>query len=199
MENLIEEFLKIDVVGSGYGDGSGLNSILCENEHLNEYRKGFLDKQIATLKKFKGNEVYYIDNIPCYFLAIKRNTAKVQVIKNDFTTELQYISKQGSLFAHGKTKDESLQSVLDKHFASLSFSEKKSEFVLKFKKNETYKAQIFFDWHHILTGSCKYGRLDFIQSRGIKLDSEMSVIDFLTITQSEYNGNIIKEILSEIT
>lgn len=203
MEDLIKRFLAIEPLGYGYGygygDGSKLHSVICEEVDLKDYRKGFIDKQIATLKKFNGNDVYYVDNIPCYFLAIKDGLAKVKIIKDDFTTEVRYISKQGNLFAHGKTKEEASQSVLDKHFASLSFAEKKSEFIKKFKKNDKHKANIFFDWHHILTGSCKSGRLDFIQSRGISLESEMTVLDFLQVTQNEYNGAIIKEILSEIT
>ena len=220
MEGLIKDFISIEPLGygsgSGYGDGSGdgygsgygsgygygdgykVNNPFFNQSKIKEYRKGFIDKEIATFKTFKGKEVYYIDNIPCCFLAIKDNVAKVDIIKEDFTTEVQYIAKRGNLFAHGYTKQEAVQSAIDKHFASLSFQEKKIEFISKFKKNDVNKNKVYFEWHHILTGSCKSGRLNFIQSRGINLYDEMTVVEFLTITQNEYNGNIIKEILSEI-
>lgn len=129
MESLIKEFLRIGTVGDGYGDGSGsgdgygdgLNTIISPKNHISEYRKGFLTKEIHSLKTFEVKPVYYIDDIPCYFLSIVGNMAKVKVIKDDFTTVTRYVAKQGDLFAHGETKEEALEDVSNKFYSSLSF------------------------------------------------------------------------------
>ena len=61
---------------------------------------------------------------------------------------------------------------------------------------ENITNRLFFGWHHFLTGSCQEGRMRFVESKGIDLDSEMTTIDFLNLTKNEYNGNAIAEILN---
>ena len=202
MEDLIKQFMAVTPQISGYGDGDGdgdgSGSGYVKTPLLVEYKKGFLDKYIASLKSFKNKPVYYIDNIPCVFLSIIDNMAKVEVINNDFTTKKMYIAKSGSLFAHGESKKAALKSVNDKYYASLSFEEKKAEFLLKFKKSKKYSNRLFFDWHHFLTGSCESGRLRFVESHGIDLDGKMTTSEFLKLTKNEYNHRVIKEILEQI-
>jgi hypothetical protein len=119
----------------------------------------------------------------------------VLVIKDDMSTSKMYIAKSGNLFAHGETKELALRDVNEKYFASLSFEEKKSEFIKKFKKDEKYSNKLFFEWHHLLTGSCESGRLMFIQSHGISLDDSMTTLQFLNLTKTAYNGEVINDIL----
>jgi hypothetical protein len=180
--------------GSGYGDGDGDVKTI----DIAEYRKGFISKQIASFKSYKGKPVYYIDEIPCTFLSIVNNLAKVEVIKDDYNAQKMYIAKSGSLFAHGETKEEAIQSVHDKYFASLSFDERKAEFIKTFKKDQAYSNKLFFDWHYLLTGSCESGRMMFVKSRNIDLNSEMTAYDFLNLTKNEYNGEVIRDILEQI-
>src|ERR1700761_6586612 len=164
--------------GYGYGYGYGYGSGDIKEPIYAEYRKGFIDKQIASFKSFNGRPVYYIDNIPCTFLSIANNLAKVLVINNDMSTKKMYIAKAKNLFAHGDTKEEAIRAVNDKFFASLSFEEKKSEFIGLFKKDGVYPNRHFFEWHHHLTGSCESGRLMFVKSHGIDLDEGMSTLTF---------------------
>ncbi|WP_298845605.1 hypothetical protein [uncultured Clostridium sp.] len=194
--------------GSGYGDGSGSGSgygsgygygdggIVKINPKYEQYKKGFLYKKIASFMTFNKKPVYYVDNIPCVFLSIVNNVAKVLVIQYDFSIQKSYIAKSNNLFAHGDTKEEAIQSVNDKYFASLSFDEKKNEFIKLFKKDEKYANKLFFDWHHSLTGSCETGRRMFVQSHGIDLSAEMTTLDFLKLTQNEYKGEMIRQILA---
>ena len=184
--------------GSGSGDGNVYN-ILFQQSHLSEYKKGFLTKKIASLKTFKSKLVYYIDNIPCYFLSIVGNTAKVNVIKDDFSVEKQYICKQGNLFAHGKTRESALHSVAAKFYALLSVKEKKAEFISKFNLRQTYKMHDFYNWHHFLTGSCKSGLDDFIKTHKLYHTDNMTLLEFLELAKDNYNGAIFKEILVEYT
>ena len=170
-----------------------------QQSHLSEYKKGFLTKKIASLKTFKSKLVYYIDNIPCYFLSIVGNTAKVNVIKDDFSVEKQYICKQGNLFAHGKTRESALHSVAAKFYALLSVKEKKAEFISKFNLRQTYKMHDFYNWHHFLTGSCKSGLDDFIKTHKLYHTDNMTLLEFLELAKDNYNGAIFKEILVEYT
>jgi hypothetical protein len=183
--------------GYGYGDGYGDGDVKTINH--SEYKKGFLDKQIHSLKSFNGDPVYYIDNIPCTFLSIVNNVAKVAVIKDDFSIKKMYIAKSGNLFAHGDTKEQALRAVNEKFYASMSFEERKAEFISKFKNDAVYPNRHFFEWHHLLTGSCESGRMMFVESHGIDLDAGMNTITFLNLTKNEYNGEIIKDILSQIS
>ncbi|MGN6559720.1 MAG: hypothetical protein ACTHJ2_04265 [Candidatus Nitrosocosmicus sp.] len=184
--------------GSGYGSGDGSGYGDLKVDIAIDYRKGFLEKQIHSFKSFNGKPVYYIDDIPCIFLSIVNNIAKVLVIKDDMSTEKMYIAKSGDLFAHGESKEDAISAVNDKFYSSLSFEEKKSEFVKSFKLNESYSNSTFFEWHHFLTGSCKSGRLMFVQSKGIDLNGKMTTSDFLNLTKNEYNGSVIKDILNTL-
>ena len=184
--------------GYGYGDGSGSGYGYCVKiVNPKNYVKGFLDKKIHGFDKFKGKSVYYIDNIPCCFLSIVNNIAKVEIIKDDFTIEKQYVAKLNNYFAHGITKEKALQAVNDKFFANISFDEKKKEFVKLFEKGKSYSASFFFYWHHFLTGSCESGRIMFVKSKCIDLESKMSLETFFEYTKNEYNSERIKEVMNE--
>ena len=50
----------------------------------------------------------------------------------------------------------------------------------------------FYDWHHILTGSCRMGRDEFCKAHDIDLTKKYTVRYFLQITKKAYGGNIIK-------
>ena len=185
-----------DGSGDGYGSGYGYGDI--KPPVFTEYKKGFLTKEIHGFKTFNKQPVYYIDNIPCIFLSIVNNVAKVNVINDDMSVKTMYIAKSGNLFAHGDNKEHAVRSVTDKFFASLSFEQKKTEFVSKFKKEIEYSNRLFFAWHHHLTGSCESGRMLFVKSHGIDLDGKMTTLNFLNLTKNEYNGSAITEILNSI-
>ena len=165
---------------------------------MTDYRKGFITKKVASLKSFKGKPVYYIDEIPCIFLSIVGNIAKVEVIRDDYSTKKQYIAKSGNYFAHGKTKEQALRDVHNKFFASMSFEERKAEFVKTFKRDKEYSNKDWFTWHGLLTGSCESGRSMFVKSKGIDLNGKMTTLEFLILTKNEYNGYKIAMILEDI-
>ena len=76
------------------------------------------------------------------------------------------------------------------------------ERVALFKQNfsqGTFKAKDFYNWHNILTGSCKFGRDVFVQQKGIDLESNMTVLEFINLTQNEYGSHIIKLLLDKTT
>lgn len=46
----------------------------------------------------------------------------------------------------------------------------------------------------LLTGSCLAGRNAFVKDRGLTLDGETTVTDFIELTKSAYNGSVIRNL-----
>lgn len=173
MEELIKKFLG----GSGYGSGSGYGDL-----HLTTYN---------------GQPVYYIDDIPCYFISINKNLlfAKVVVINiSDFSITPQFVFKFNGCFAHGDTLKEAKRDAENKYYAQLDVSERISAFNKAFNRGVKYDAQLFYDWHSTLTGSCETGKSMFIKQHAINLDSKLTVDEFISITKNAYGGEIIKQL-----
>ena len=171
-----------DGFGSGSGDGSGY---------------GFGDGSGEKLMKYQGKKVYYIDSIPCVFESVHDNWASVMVINcEDFTTKKAVVAKLDGLFAHGETVREAFSAVTEKVMDNMDDDEKKRRFLEAFPEYETpYKIDDFFSWHHIVTGSCEFGRKKFAQEHGINLDGEMTVKQFIELTRGSYGGYRIGELL----
>ena len=59
-----------------------------------------------------------------------------------------------------------------------------------------YSAKDLFIWHHILTGSCKFGREIFCKDRNIDINKdEFTIYEFIDLTKDSYMGEIIKKLL----
>lgn len=83
--------------------------------------------------------------------------------------------------------------ITEKVMDNMDDDEKKSRFLEAFPEYETpYKTADFFSWHHVVTGSCEFGRKQFAQEHGIDLDGEMTVKAFIELTRSSYGGERIK-------
>ena len=76
----------------------------------------------------------------------------------------------------------------------MTADERIDAFLQEIKSNTEYPAKIFYDWHHRLTGSCEFGRNQFIKNHNIKLDQLMTVAEFIELTKNDYGGKIIKEL-----
>ncbi len=58
--------------------------------------------------------------------------------------------------------------------------------------DKPYPNKDLFDWHNRLTGSCMAGRNAFVKDRGLSLDGETTVAEFIRLTENAYGGSIIK-------
>ena len=76
----------------------------------------------------------------------------------------------------------------------MNIDQKIEEFIQNFNNEDSYKGSLFFDWHHILTGSCLAGRNSFVSSGGYNLDSLYTVKEFIRICENSYGGEIIKKL-----
>ena len=163
----IKAFLEIS---SGYGDGDGI-------------------------KSFCGDTVYMIDTIPTILKRVVGNLAKGFILKTDLTLEACYVAKSGSLFAHGKTSAEAGQALREKIFANMDTDETIDMFLEEFKPGIKYPAKDFYVWHNRLTGSCEMGRNHFVSTHNIDLENGLyTVEEFITITENDFGGNIIKKL-----
>ena len=175
---ILEKFLKIGYgSGYGYGDGSG-------------YGDGYGD----GLKSFNGMRVYLIDDMQTIITSKYKNIAKGYIVNSDFTLEKCYIAKGNNKFAHGKTIKEATEALQEKILSSLNTEEAIEKFREKFDAKNKYKGREFYMWHHILTGSCKMGRENFVKNHNIDLDKKYTVKEFIKLTENDFGGEIIKRL-----
>ncbi len=147
------------------------------------------------LIEFNGNKVYYIDSIATVISSVHLNTAKGYIVNSDLTTAPCFIVKDGKgHFAHGDMLKNAQISLTEKILEDMSEEERIESFLAEFDVKKTYKGHEFYKWHHILTGSCEFGRNAFVKDNGIDLDKGYTVEYFLSITENSYGGDIIRQI-----
>ena len=166
-----------DGVGYGYGDGSG-----------DGY--GFGD----GLKSISGMEIYVIDDVPTIIEHIRESVARGFIVNNDLTLSPCYVVKGNGCFAHGETLRKATEALQSKIFESMDPEETISAFCGKFECGKKYPGEVFFEWHHYLTGSCLMGREQFVKNKGLDLKAEYTVDEFIDICKDAYGGDIIKQL-----
>ena len=206
MEN-IESFFKTedlsccdcyfcDGSGSGYGYGSGSGYGYSFGDG---YGYGSGDGFDGILQ-FNSCRVFVVDGIQTAINKVIGNFAKGFMINEDLTTEPCYVAKSGNTFAHGKTIHEAHEALMGKLLEEMPVEERIENFLKEFSGNKKFKVIEFYKWHHILTGSCKFGRDQFAKEHGIDLENdEFTVKEFVELTKNSYGGDIIKEIERRIS
>lgn len=176
--------------GDGRGDGNGCGND-CGNGNCCDNR---------DIKSFNGKTVYYIDYLATIITKVKRNVAKGFILNIDFTTTPCYIVKHDNSFAHGKTIAEAREALRNKLFKDMDDDERINAFLNRFNLTDKHPAKDFFDWHNLLTGSCKQGRKIFVKNHEIELEKDkFTVAEFCEICKNDYGGDIIKEIIKRIS
>ena len=163
--------------GYGHSDGSGDDSVGCD---------------YGGIKALNGNIVDYIDYVPSIITQVHGNIACGYIVKADLTLESCFIAKVGNSFAHGKTLKDAVADAKAKEAKRLPIEERIEKFREVFGSLDSeHTGKEFYEWHHILTGSCKMGRDEFCKSHNIDLTQNYSVRYFLDITKNSYGKNII--------
>ena len=167
--------------GYGYGDGSGSGS-----------GSGYGD----GIKTFNGDKVYIIDDIPTIIKHVHDNVAKGYILNDDFTLTETFVAKGNGKFAHGETLHEAFASLQEKLYDDSTEEERLEAFKKHFPDfTKKVSAKELFHWHHVLTGSCKQGRLSFCTNKGIDIDNDTyTVHEFIELTQDSYGGDIIRKL-----
>ena len=181
-----------DGSGSGYGSGSGSGSGY-------GYGSGYGDGYGSGdgIKTFNGDKVYIIDDIPTIIKHIHDNVAKGYILNDDFTLTKTFVAKENGKFAHGETLHDAFASLQEKLYDDSTEEERIEAFKKHFPDfTKKVSAKELFYWHHVLTGSCKQGRLSFCINKGIDIEKDsFTIYEFIELTKESYNGDIIKKLL----
>lgn len=171
-------------VGGGYGCGFG-------SPDGNGY--GWGDN--LGVKDINGNIVCIIDDIPTIITSVRNNIAKGFIVKSDLQFEPCYIVKENNQFAHGDTLKDAFMSLQEKLYDDSTEEERIEAFMKQFPEYDVkYDNMDLFVYHHVLTGSCRMGREAFMSNKGLSLDGQTSVREFVKLTQDAYGGDIIKKL-----
>lgn len=162
----VKEWLPVNY---GYGDGGGI-------------------------KSFNGKAVYDIDYVETLINHIHGNIAKGSILNNDLTLTPCYVAKLGNYFAHGDTLEAANAALQAKILDDMPVEEKIAEFCEHFKHGEKYSGYDFYNWHHVLTGSCEMGRKSFVANKGLDLDELYTVDEFIEVCKDDYGSDIIKQL-----
>ena len=146
------------------------------------------------LKTYNGQEVYMIDGIPTLIYHVHGGFVEGAIIQNDLTLEHCYVAKVHDCFAHGKTINEAYKDAWCKYIESAPLEDRIERFKSKFPTLDTIvDGSDLFDWHHVLTGSCKFGREQFCKEHGLDPEkTSMTVKQFIQLTINAYGGDSIK-------
>ena len=137
-----------------------------------------------------------VDDVPTLIDSVHRNYAKGSVIKDDLTLQPCYIAKVGNLFAHGKTLKEAMRDAQAKYDENLPIEERIANFKKQYPTLDTKaKGKELYDWHHILTGSCRMGRDKFCRANDVSMDAEYTIEYFLHLTENAYGSSVIKQVI----
>jgi hypothetical protein len=161
--------------GSGYGSGSG-------SGYGSGDGYGYL---------VNGKMIYSIDDIPTIINTIKGNVARGFIVNKDMTFTKTYVVKGGGYFAHGETILLAAQSLENKIIANMDIDEIIEKFLEVTDKKKNYPAKYFFEWHGGLTGSCLQGRESFVKNKGIDLESDMTLTEFIEVCKDDYGKEVI--------
>lgn len=179
---------------NGYGRGNS-NGIGCDRGNGNGYGDGNHSSYgYSGIKSINGDKVYTIDGVNTIIKSIKWNIAKGFILRNDLTLVPCYIVKNDYFFAHGDTIKAALKSLQEKTDLNLPIPQRIINFKNQFHDfNVKIKAQVLYDWHFKLTGSCKTGRDTFCINNNINIEKDkFTVNEFIALTKDSYKGEIIE-------
>ena len=169
--------------GDGYGSGDGAG-IGCGVGN--------------GVKELNGDNVHLVDGLQTIIKSVHGNIAQGFILKSDLTLQPCYIVKEQNYFAHGDTLHDaftSLQEKLERLYDESTEEERIEAFVKKFPNYDTpYPNRDLFDYHNVLTGSCRKGREGFCKDKGINLDGSTTVRDFVSLTKDSYGSETIRRL-----
>ena len=169
-----------DGSGSGYGSGSG-------DGYGDGYGSG------DGVKEFNGRKVYDIDSVPTLIFAVKGDAARGATLQKDISLKDCWIAKRGNFFAHGDTLHEAVEAVEAKWRENRPLDERIAEFMKTHPALDEEYGDLF-EWHHILTGSCEFGRRQWCEEHGYKPTDSITLRTFLTETAGDYGDGVIRQV-----
>ena len=175
--------------GDGYGDGSGYG-------YGYGYGDGDGDGDGSGVKEFAGHKVYDIDRVPTLIYAVKGYAARGAVLLKNMTLRDCWIAKRGNFFAHGDTLHEAVEAVEAKWRENRPLDERIAEFVKTHPALDEEYGDLF-EWHHVLTGSCEFGRRQWCEGHGYSPTDSITLRAFFEQTKNDYCCDVIRQVAKE--
>ena len=197
MEALIQEFLTIaDHDGSGYGSGYGSGD---GSGYGSGDGSGYGSGDGYGIQAVSKCPVYPIDGVPTILNHIHGNIAEGFILQSDLTLTTCFVVKDNGKFAHGNTLHDAFRALQEKLYDDRTEEERLAAFREHFADfGKKYPAKELLAWHHVLTGSCKAGRMAFCQDKGIDLEKDTySVVEFIRLTKDAYGGEVIRKLVAD--
>ena len=122
--------------------------------------------------------------------------AKGRILNKDLTTTPVFIARVGNSFAHGATLREAQRDAQGKDMENRPVEQRLEAFVKAHPCMDVcYDGKDLYDWHHVLTGSCKAGRDSWCANHGLNPSKDkLTVKRFIELTKDSYGGDIIREL-----
>ena len=151
--------------------------------------------KLPTIFHWKYHDREYIKADGIFQRVLKRK-GNVYQVQNIGSTEVAYLVIGGiDICAHGSTLHEAHTALQAKMLQRKPIEERIADFKVEFESGKKYPASEFFKWHHILTGSCEFGRREFCRQHNIDLDNDTyTVEEFIELTKNAYGGEVIRQI-----
>ena len=175
--------------GYGYGSGSGYG-------YGDGFGFGSGDGDGFGVKEFNGRKVYDIDSVRTLIYAVKGDAARGAVLRNDMTLRDCWIAKRGNFFAHGDTLHEAVEAVEAKWRDNRPLDERIAEFMKTHPALDEEYGDLF-EWHHVLTGSCEFGRRQWCEEHGYKPTDSITLRAFFEQTKNDYGRDVIRRVAKE--
>ena len=129
------------------------------------------------------------------FESIHGSYARGRILNKDLTVTPCYIAKVGDYFAHGSTLHEAEADAHAKAMEAMPLEERIIAFMRDHDVMVEYPARDLFDWHGILTGSCRMGRETFCRNHGIDVEKDsFTVSEFIRLTKDAYGGEVMRQL-----
>lgn len=180
--------------GNGYGCGAGCGASGCYGDGYGCGVGGCGGSYSGKgVKELNGDNVHLIDGIQTIIKSVRGNIAQGFIVKSDLTLQPCYIVKERNHFAHGDTLHDAFTSLQEKLYDDSTEEERIEAFVKEFPDYDTpYPNRDLFDYHHVLTGSCRMGRESFCKDKGINFDDSTTVREFVSLTKDSYGSETIR-------
>jgi len=103
-------------------------------------------------------------------------------------------------FAHGSTLKDAVRGAKEKDMESRPVEERVAAFVKAHPDpRKKYPGKDLYEWHRVLTGSCKAGRDVWCTDHGLDPDKDkdkLTVMRFCELTINAYGGDVIKQVVA---
>ena len=148
--------------------------------------------------EFDGWKGYKIDGVVTFIQAVCGDYAMGFTIRDNSIKVPCYVARVGNSYAHGATLAEARREAEEKDLEDRPLEARIAMVKEKYPTADSVaKNSELFRLHHVLTGSCTFGRLQFCERHAIGMDGEMTMRHFCEITKDEYGGQAVRALAKE--